>query len=125
MANNVRITKTGPLFDEAKRRGLLNKGIANGTRKLLPRVEAAVQAKAPKQSGTFAASVTGRTYPNGMGVVRSRDSRKLKTWLETGRRRGVKTKRKGAYAFRAGKRVAQTENKQGYYAAEIARLLNG
>jgi hypothetical protein len=74
-------------------------------------------------NGPYIISLRYRTYPTGAGVVNSRDPRKLKTWLETGKRKGVKTKRKGAYAWRAGKKFAAAENKAGYFESEIASRL--
>lgn len=99
-----------------------------GMAKLMPRVEEAVRAKFQASgvpSGRFTGSIHSTVLAGGGGVVASRDTRPLKTWLETGRRRGVKTKRRGAYGWRAGKKVAKDLNKQGFFADEIARRLNG
>lgn len=123
---NVKVTVKGPLFDAARNQGVLNKGIRNGTLKLAPRVQAEVKRKllaSGVPSGRYANSITTKVYDSGFGVVKSDDPRKLRTWLETGRRRGVKTRRKGAYAWRAGKNLAKAENKAGYYEAEIAAVL--
>ena len=126
----VKIITKGVPFDEARRAGVLNAAIVAGTRKLLPRIEATVKLKLstslapPEESGRFKRSIVSRVYPNGTGVVKSTDTRKIKTWLER-RTRGRQSLGKGAYAFRAGKALAKRENKQGYYEAEIARALNG
>lgn len=126
---SVKVKTNGPLFDQARRNGLLQQGIKAGTQKLLPRVEQAVLSKLDsslkKPTGRYRRTIKSKVYDSGTGVVKSDDNRKLKTWLETGRRKGVKTRRVGAYAWRAGKRLAAAENKQGYYEAEIARRLGG
>lgn len=126
---NVKINTRGPIFDRARREGLLKAGIREGTEKLLPRVHAAVVGKLDSSlknpTGRYRRTIQAKTFESGVGVVNSSDTRKLKTWLETGRRSGVKTKRKGAYAWRAGKALAKSENKAGYYEAVIARRLNG
>ena len=121
--SNVTVKTSGVIFDKARREGVLKQGIAAGTKKLLPRVEATVKMRTPG-TGTYRRSIVSKTYDSGAGVVKSNDTRKLREWLETGRRRGVKTRRKGAYAWRAGKSFVRSEQKQGYYEAEIARRLN-
>jgi hypothetical protein len=133
----VKVVTKGPLFDQARREGVLNKGIANGTKKLLPKVQQVVQAKLdkslapPEESGRFRRSIITQMYPSGTGVVKSNDRRKIRTWLET-RRRGdsrrgqaVNKLGRGAYMFRAGKTFAKNEQKRGYYEEEIAKALNG
>lgn len=127
MASNIRVIKRGPIFDDARRKGLLEQGMRAGTEKLLPRVRRAVTDKLHSTSGIdtgrYLHSIGDKVYASGAGVVRSDDPRKLKTWIETGKRRGVKTARKGSYAWRAGKALARSENKAGYYEAEVAKVL--
>ena len=126
MDASVKIKTSGPLFDAARNQGVLNKGIRNGTNKLVPKVHAEVRRKLAASGvppGRHSGSITSRVYESGFGVVKSNDPRKLKEWLETGRRRGVKTRRKGAYYWRAGKTLAKTANKSGVYLDEIAAVL--
>lgn len=122
---SVKIKTTGPLF-QSTAPAVLDAGIRAGLEKLLPRVEATVRLKTPG-AGTYRRTILGKVKGtgSGFGVVASTDPRKLRTWLETGKRRGVKTARKGAYAWRAGKTMAKNENKAGYFEEEIAKRLNG
>jgi hypothetical protein len=121
----VKVKTTGVIFDKARREGQLKAGIAAGTKKLLPRVERVVIQKLnfKNATGRYERSISSKTLENGGGVVRSTDSIKRKTFLETGKRSGVKTKRKGNYAWRAGKSFVRSEQKRGYYQEEIARRL--
>ena len=125
--SSVKVRTVGPLFDAARREGALDAGIDAGLRRLVPQVEARTREKFSASgipAGRFLASIQGEVR-EGIGNVSSSDPRRLRTWLETGRRRGVKTRRKGAYGWRAGKKVAKDLNKQGFFAEEIARRLNG
>lgn len=128
MATNVKVKTAGPLFDKARREGLLREGVKAGTKKLLPRVQDAVTGKLDSSlkapTGRYRRTITSKIYDSGTGVVKSKDKRQIKTWLET-RRRGGQRLGKGAWAWRAGKRLAATENKAGYFEAEIARRLRG
>jgi hypothetical protein len=123
----VKVKTTGVIFDKARREGVLKAGIAAGTKKLLPKVERVVIQKLnfKNATGRYERSISSKVYDSGLGVVRSTDKIKRKTFLETGVRSGVKTKRKGSYAWRAGKSFVRSEQKQGYYENEIARRLNG
>lgn len=120
----VKIKLEGPVFDEARRKGLLREGIREGTKALMPRIEATVKLKTPG-TGRYRRSIKSKVYDSGAGLIHSDDPRRLKTWLETGRRRGVKTARKGAYAYQAGRRQANSLKKQGFYEDHIVRRLNG
>lgn len=134
---SIKVKTTGPIFDAARRRGLLEEGIREGTRKLLPRVQEVVQRKLdsslkpPEESGRFRRSIVTRLYKSGTGTVTSNDRRKIRTWLEArvrGDTRKGQTRQKlgrGAYMFRAGKTFVKKEQKAGYYEAEIARRLGG
>lgn len=123
---NVTVRTRGLIFDEARRRGVLQQGIRAGTQKLIPRVVDAVQGKLDSSlkepTGKFRSGIKGQVYASGFGVVKSTDPRRRKTWIERRTRGGVRLG-KGSYAFRAGKKVAREANKQGFYQAEIARRL--
>jgi hypothetical protein len=104
----------------------VRKATAAGTRKLLPKIEETVRQKLISSgipAGQYTRSITSKAYDSGTGVVKSNDPRKLREWLETGRRRGVKTKRKGSYGWRAGKTAARSAIKAGFYEPEFARYL--
>jgi hypothetical protein len=123
----VKVKTTGVIFDKARREGVLKAGIAAGTKKLLPKVERVVTQKLnfKNATGRYERSISSKVYDSGLGVVRSTDKIKRKTFLESGVRNGVKTRRKGNYAWRAGKSFVRSEQKQGYYQEEIARRLRG
>lgn len=97
-----------------------------GTKKLLPKVEEVVRAKllgSGIPNGPYVRSVSSKAYQTGTGVVKSSDKRKIREWLETGRRRGVKTARKGSYGWRAGRTAAKSAIKAGFYEPEFAKYL--
>ena len=124
----VTIKTQGPIFDEARREGLLEAGIAAGMKELVARVEATTKSKVLGSgipSGPFVRSIKGEVKkPANVGVIRSDDTRPIRTWLERGTRRGVKL-RKQSGGFAAGKNQARTLNKQGFFEDEIAKRLNG
>ena len=123
----VRVDISGPLFQEAKRRKLLDEGIREGMRDLVARGEAIARQKfdqAGVPSGPFIRSIKGEVRPLRVGVIRSLDDRPIRTWLERGTRRGVKL-RKGAGGFQSAKRQINTLQKAGFFEAEIARRLDG
>lgn len=124
--SRVTVKTSGIIFDEARRRGVLQQGIKAGTEKLLPQVIDAVQGKLrsslKEPTGRYEASVRGRVYDTGTGVVKSTDTRRINTWIER-RTRGGTRLGKGAWAFRAGKKVAREANKAGFYHDEIVRRL--
>lgn len=100
----------------------LREGTVAGSKKLAPRVEAEVRTRLFIGSGAYRKTVTSKVYASGMAVIHSTDKIKRKTWLESGRRKGVKLW-KGTGAWAAGKRLAKSENKAGYYEREIASRL--
>jgi hypothetical protein len=123
----IKITEKGDLFDRARTQGILNKAIAQGTKKLLPRVVSTVTDKMDssfkKPTGAMKRSVKSKLYESGVGVVNSDIKEPRRTWAERGTRGGVKLT-KGSNAFAAGKRYVRAERKEGYYRDEIARALN-
>lgn len=124
----VKITTTGWLADQARAKGVLQQATKEGTKKLLPQVKQAVIDKLdrslvpPEESGRFKGSITTRIYDSGTGVVKSNDTRRIKTWIER-RTRGGKRLGKGAYPFRAGKTFAKKAIKQDFYAPFLVRAL--
>lgn len=104
----------------------VRKATVAGTSKLLPKVQDVVRQKLLSSgipSGKYVNSLGHKVYQTGTGVVKSNDKRKLREWLETGRRKGVKTKRKGSYGWRDGKKAAKSAIKAGFYEPEFKRYL--
>jgi hypothetical protein len=99
----IKITEKGDLFDRARTQGILNKAIAQGTKKLLPRVVSTVTDKMDssfkKPTGAMKRSVKSKLYESGVKLT------------------------KGSNAFAAGKRFVRAERKDGYYRDEIAKAL--
>lgn len=127
MAGKVTVKLSGPVFDEARRKKMLDAGVKAGMEKLIPRIEATVKSKflsAGVPSGPFIRSIKGEVRPQRVGIVRAMDDRRIRTWLEARTRKGVKLG-KGAYGFQTGKRQANSLKKQGFFEDEIARRLNG
>ncbi len=116
---------SGPLFDAPRAT------IRTANRKALStvgtQISATIKLKTPRDTGRFVAAIEREVWRNANGVTVKADysGPKIRTWLETGKRNGVKTQRKGSYMFRAGKTKAKQINYQSIVGAEIAKLLNG
>lgn len=106
--------------------GKVQRATIEGTRKLLPQVENTVKAKLDKSlktpTGKYRASITSKVGSMGGGVVKSNDTRDMKTWIEA-RTRGGKKLGTGAYAWRAGKTFARNANKKGFYHEPLEQAL--
>ena len=123
----VTVKLTGPIFDDARRKKLLDDGIRSGMKTLVARGEATAKMAFTAKgipAGPFTRSIQGEVRPNRVGVIRATDPRQIRTWLEARTRRGVKLG-KGAYGFQAAKRQINALNKQGYFEEHITRRLNG
>lgn len=123
----VRVDISGPIFQEAKRRKLLDDGIKAGMRELVARGEAIARQKfdqAGVPGGQFIRSIKGEVRPARVGVIHSLDTRPIRTWLEKGTRRGVKL-RKGGGGFQSARRQLNTIQKAGFFEDQIARRLDG
>lgn len=101
------------------------KGKTAGLSSAGTQIEATIKLKTPKRTGAFAAGIKREVWSNANGVsIAAKYPKKIRTWLETGKRRGVKTKRKGAYMFKAGKAKAKSLDYQRIIGNEIAKALN-
>lgn len=115
---------SGPLFNAPKQtiQAANKKSLSTvGTQ-----IAATIKLKTPKNTGQFAGSIDRKVWSgaNGVSVSATYRGPKIRTWLETGKRKGVKTQRKGSYMFRAGKTKAKSIDYQAIVGAEIARMLN-
>lgn len=124
-----KVVFNGPLFDEARLRGVLHEACRKGTADLLPQVVDVVKRKLdtsllpPEETGRYKASIVYRVYSNGSGTVKSTETRRIKNWIETRVREGKKLG-KGAYPFRAGKTYVKKVRKQGFYEKYLIEALN-
>lgn len=75
-------------------------------------------------SGAFASSISGELRGELLGVVRSDSALPIRTWLETGYRRGRKTGRRGGYFFRHGKTKLAATGPADRIGKAVAKVLN-
>lgn len=75
-------------------------------------------------TGEFYDSIEGEVRPRRVGVVRSLDSREIRTWLERGTRRGVRL-RKGSYMFTHARTKLNRLQMERFFLDRIVKRLNG
>lgn len=120
----TKVTFNGKLFTAPKQ--AITAGKRAGLSQAGTQIEATIRLKTPKRSGAFVSGIRREVWSSANGVtIAAKYPKKIRTWLETGKRRGVKTNRKGAYMFRAGKTKAKQLDYQAIIGKEIARQLNG
>jgi len=116
---------SGPLFEANKRSKAFRDASRVGMSRAGAQIEATVRLYTPSRTGEYKRTLGTEVYRNSLGVqVRSKTTRKIRTWLERGTRRGVKLT-KANYMWRKGKAKAKSIDYQAYVADEIARRLNG
>lgn len=119
----TKVTFNGKLFTAPKQ--AITAGKRAGLSTAGTQIEATIRMKTPRRSGAFAAGIRREVWTSANGVtIAAKYPKRIRTWLETGKRRGVKTKRKGAYMFKAGKAKAKSLDYQRIIGNEIAKALN-
>lgn len=118
---------SGPLFDgdttrrvhAAVDRGLLDLA-EQGERYLKDELRGALRV----QTGRYVGSIEAGRKASLSAGVRSVDTLRRKTFLETGRRNGVKTRRKGGWYFRHTATRLQREDPTGFILPYIVKALD-
>lgn len=116
---------SGPLFEAGRRDAAFRRASRKGMSRAGAQIEATVKLNTPSDSGAYKRTIGAEVYRNDLGVVvKSTSSKKIRTWLERGTRRGQKLA-KANYMWRKGKTKAKQIDYQKYVGDEIARELNG
>ena len=111
----------GPIFENPG--PAMRKASGPGLRKLGAQIEATVLLNSPSKTGGYKRTIKTIVWNDNRGVsVKSTDTRRRKTWLERGTRRGAKLSTANRM-WAKGKAKARQSNKQGLLAADIARGL--